>query len=102
MSMESSKIVKDNLFYVNKYFNFSPNFGLDIGKVWNYENSVEQYQAIGGTAKNNILNQIRQLEEWLRYSNYNFNDNNKNKDESLNSSKHFYTQTNNHNNTNNN
>ncbi|XP_066247981.1 argininosuccinate lyase isoform X2 [Euwallacea similis] len=44
----------------------SSHFEVDIGKVWNYENSIEQYQVIGGTAKNSVLNQIRSLEQWLK------------------------------------
>ncbi|XP_066155800.1 argininosuccinate lyase isoform X2 [Euwallacea fornicatus] len=44
----------------------SSHFEIDIGKVWNYENSIEQYQVIGGTAKNSVLNQIRSLEQWLK------------------------------------
>ncbi|KAJ8922674.1 hypothetical protein NQ315_007706 [Exocentrus adspersus] len=43
----------------------SNNFGVDIGKVWNYENSIEQYQAIGGTAKSSVLRQIKELNSWL-------------------------------------
>ncbi|RZC35125.1 argininosuccinate lyase, partial [Asbolus verrucosus] len=42
--------------------NISPSFGIDIGKVWNYENSIEQYQAVGGTAKTSVLKQIELLE----------------------------------------
>lgn len=44
---------------------FSNQFGVDIGKVWNYENSIEQYQATGGTSKSSVLNQIEKLRSWL-------------------------------------
>jgi argininosuccinate lyase len=45
--------------------NISPSFGVDIGRVWNYENSIEQYQAVGGTAKSSVVKQIELLENWL-------------------------------------
>ncbi|KAJ8952059.1 hypothetical protein NQ318_010969 [Aromia moschata] len=48
----------------------SSHFGVDIGKVWNYENSIEQYQAVGGTAKSSVLSQIRQLEAWFCKRNF--------------------------------
>ncbi|KAF7272088.1 argininosuccinate lyase isoform X2 [Rhynchophorus ferrugineus] len=44
----------------------SPHFEIGIGRVWNYENSIEQYQAIGGTAKNSVFDQINKLTEWLQ------------------------------------
>ncbi|CAH1122484.1 unnamed protein product [Ceutorhynchus assimilis] len=43
----------------------SSHFEVDIGKVWNYENSIEQYQSVGGTAKKSVLNQINKLKKWL-------------------------------------
>ncbi|XP_030766622.1 argininosuccinate lyase [Sitophilus oryzae] len=43
----------------------SPQFEIDIGRVWNYENSIEQYQAIGGTARSSVLDQIYKLDSWL-------------------------------------
>ncbi|XP_060528402.1 argininosuccinate lyase [Cylas formicarius] len=45
--------------------NISIHFDVDIGKVWNYENSVEQYQTIGGTSKSSVLRQIASLKQWL-------------------------------------
>ncbi|KAG5898616.1 hypothetical protein JTB14_020992 [Gonioctena quinquepunctata] len=44
----------------------SPHFDEDIEKVWNYENSIEQYQAPGGTAKSSVEEQIRKLEIFLK------------------------------------
>ncbi|XP_019866389.2 argininosuccinate lyase [Aethina tumida] len=44
----------------------SSHFSVDIGKVWNYENSIEQYQAIGGTAKQSVLRQLDELYDWLK------------------------------------
>lgn len=43
----------------------SVHFDVDIGKVWNYENSIEQYQTIGGTSKCSVLDQINKLEKWI-------------------------------------
>ncbi|XP_015904623.1 argininosuccinate lyase [Parasteatoda tepidariorum] len=43
----------------------SDRFEEDISSLWNYESSVEQYQAFGGTAKENILLQVEQLEQWI-------------------------------------
>ncbi|GLV34240.1 Argininosuccinate lyase [Carabus blaptoides fortunei] len=47
----------------------SNHFEADVSKVWNYENSVEQYQATGGTSKNSVLNQISALQVWLKEQN---------------------------------
>ena len=44
---------------------FSKVFAEDVADVWNYENSVEQYQSTGGTSKAMVEKQISQLEEWL-------------------------------------
>lgn len=48
---------------------FSKEFDADVAKVWNYENSTEQYQAVGGTAKSSVLKQIEDLYSWLEGSN---------------------------------
>ncbi|XP_044265841.1 argininosuccinate lyase isoform X2 [Tribolium madens] len=45
--------------------NISSFFDVDIGRVWNYEHSIEQYKAIGGTAKTSVVKQIELLENWL-------------------------------------
>ncbi|KAJ8927170.1 hypothetical protein NQ314_020446, partial [Rhamnusium bicolor] len=45
-------------------------FGVDIGKVWNYENSIEQYQAVGGTSKSSVIGQIEKLRTWLTKNNF--------------------------------
>ncbi|XP_046548982.1 LOW QUALITY PROTEIN: argininosuccinate lyase-like [Haliotis rubra] len=44
----------------------SPLFESDVADVWNYENSVDQYTAYGGTAKSSVEKQISNLETWLR------------------------------------
>lgn len=42
-------------------------FEEDVSKVWDYEHSVEQYSAEGGTAKSSVEKQINKLQEWLDY-----------------------------------
>ena len=43
----------------------SPAFEEDVQQVWDYENSVEQYQATGGTCKQSVLDQCLQLHVWI-------------------------------------
>ena len=42
-------------------------FDADVSEVWDYEHSVEQYTAEGGTAKSSVEQQINKLQEWLDY-----------------------------------
>ena len=49
------------------FFVHSPLFDEDVSKVWDYEHSVEQYSAEGGTAKSSVEKQINKLQEWLDY-----------------------------------
>ncbi|XP_067948161.1 argininosuccinate lyase-like [Watersipora subatra] len=44
----------------------SQDFGPDVMLVWNYENSVEQYTSVGGTAKSAVLHQIDAMEKVLK------------------------------------
>ncbi|XP_010158344.1 PREDICTED: argininosuccinate lyase isoform X2 [Eurypyga helias] len=44
----------------------SPLFGSDVSQVFNVVNSVEQYTAMGGTAKSSVTTQIEQLRELLK------------------------------------
>ena len=48
-------------------FIYSPLFEEDVSDVWDYEHSVEQYIAEGGTAKDSVQKQINKLQEWLNY-----------------------------------
>jgi len=48
-------------------FVHSPLFKEDVSEVWDYEHSVEQYSAEGGTAKSSVEKQINKLQEWLDY-----------------------------------
>lgn len=43
----------------------SPSFEEDISNVWNYENSVQQYEAYGGTSRESVRLQIQNLKTWL-------------------------------------
>lgn len=63
MSKQISKLL------LKKCVIFSSHFDADVAKVWNYENSVEQYEAIGGTSRNSVNNQIKLLEIWIESSN---------------------------------
>ncbi|KAM9526057.1 argininosuccinate lyase [Guaruba guarouba] len=44
----------------------SPLFGSDVSQVFNFLNSVEQYTAMGGTAKSSVSAQIDHLREQLK------------------------------------
>ncbi|OWF44901.1 argininosuccinate lyase-like [Mizuhopecten yessoensis] len=43
----------------------SPCFEEDIVKLWDYDNSVDQYKAYGGTGKVSVSQQIQSLSTWL-------------------------------------
>uniref|UniRef100_K7E159 Argininosuccinate lyase n=1 Tax=Monodelphis domestica TaxID=13616 RepID=K7E159_MONDO len=51
---------------VKELQSISPLFSGDVCQVWNYANSVEQYKALGGTAKSSVEWQIQQLRELLQ------------------------------------
>ncbi|CAB4000017.1 argininosuccinate lyase-like, partial [Paramuricea clavata] len=44
----------------------SPKFDKDVTGVWDYQQSVEQYQSTGGTSLNSVESQINLLREWLK------------------------------------
>ncbi|KAG8451781.1 hypothetical protein GDO86_003830 [Hymenochirus boettgeri] len=48
----------------------SPLFCSDVSEVWDYNNSVEQYTAAGGTAKCSVVAQIEQLRTWMKNHTY--------------------------------
>ena len=64
-------LLKETFKFVDAYFCFlfvySALFEEDVSKVWDYEHSVEQYSAEGGTAKSSVEKQINKLQEWLDY-----------------------------------
>ncbi|KFB46412.1 AGAP008141-PA-like protein [Anopheles sinensis] len=43
----------------------SPHFDETISRIWNYENSVEQYTVVGGTSRISVQEQIRVLRDFL-------------------------------------
>lgn len=45
----------------------SPLFDKDVNEVWDYEHSVEQYSAEGGTGKSSVGGQINKLQQWMDY-----------------------------------
>ncbi|KAK6166579.1 hypothetical protein SNE40_023235 [Patella caerulea] len=50
---------------VEDFKTIHPLFDADVNLVWNYQNSVDQYTATGGTAKQSVLIQIEKLQTWL-------------------------------------
>lgn len=44
----------------------SPLFSGDVSQVWDYSHSVEQYTALGGTARSSVDWQIAQVRALLR------------------------------------
>uniref|UniRef100_A0A8C0BDP5 Argininosuccinate lyase n=1 Tax=Buteo japonicus TaxID=224669 RepID=A0A8C0BDP5_9AVES len=62
---ESKGITINNL-SLDDLKSISPLFGSDVSQVFNVVNSVEQYTAMGGTAKSSVTAQIEQLRELLK------------------------------------
>nr|XP_021142621.1 argininosuccinate lyase-like [Columba livia] len=62
---ESKGITLNNL-SLDDLKSISPLFGSDVSQVFNVVNSVEQYTALGGTAKSSVTAQIEQLRELLK------------------------------------
>lgn len=52
---------------LNDLRQISPLFEEDVNEVWDYEHSVEQYSAEGGTAKSSVEGQIYKLQQWMDY-----------------------------------
>jgi len=48
-----------------QFVSVSPLFNSDITTIWNYQKSVEQYTAQGGTAKSSVQRQVTLLRKWL-------------------------------------
>lgn len=40
-------------------------FDADVMSVWNYENSVEQYCSVGGTARSAVLSQVEAMRQFV-------------------------------------
>lgn len=52
--------------YPDSFFLPSPLFSGDVNHVWDYGHSVEQYSALGGTARSSVEWQISQVRALLR------------------------------------
>ena len=59
MSLEITEIPLEDLQHI------CPHFGVDIAKVADYSNNVEQYDVIGGTATISVQEQLKLLSEFL-------------------------------------
>ncbi|XP_029106926.1 argininosuccinate lyase-like [Scleropages formosus] len=66
VSLAESKNIPLNQLTMDDLHNTSPLFDSDVSAVWNYTNSVEQYNTPGGTSKSSVTAQVQQLREWLK------------------------------------
>uniref|UniRef100_A0A8C0EAJ3 Argininosuccinate lyase n=1 Tax=Bubo bubo TaxID=30461 RepID=A0A8C0EAJ3_BUBBB len=64
--LAESKGVTINNLSLEDLKSISPLIGSDVSQVFNVVNSVEQYTAMGGTAKSSVTAQIEQLRELLK------------------------------------
>ena len=64
--MAETKGVALNLLSLQELQTISPLFSGDVSHVWDYSHSVEQYSALGGTAKSSVEWQIRQVRALLQ------------------------------------
>ncbi|XP_059685057.1 argininosuccinate lyase isoform X2 [Gavia stellata] len=66
VNLAESKRMAINKLSLDDMKTISPLFDNDVSQVFNIVNSVEQYRAMGGTAKNSVNAQIEQLRELLK------------------------------------
>uniref|UniRef100_A0A8D0XQQ8 Argininosuccinate lyase n=1 Tax=Sus scrofa TaxID=9823 RepID=A0A8D0XQQ8_PIG len=64
--MAETKGVALNQLSLQELQNISPLFSGDVSQVWDYSHSVEQYTALGGTARSSVDWQIAQVRALLR------------------------------------
>ncbi|XP_006889714.1 PREDICTED: argininosuccinate lyase-like isoform X2 [Elephantulus edwardii] len=64
--MAETKGVPLNQLSLKDLETISPLFSSDVSRVWDYGNSVEQYRALGGTARSSVDWQISQVRALLR------------------------------------
>ncbi|CAH2086541.1 unnamed protein product [Euphydryas editha] len=52
----------------HEYLAICPEFGAEeeLRKIFSWESSVEQYTSEGGTSRNSVLSQIREVKQWLQ------------------------------------
>ena len=65
VSMAEARGVELSALSVTDLQGLHPSFGEDVGKVWDFEQSVEQRNATGGTSRAAVMVQIAQLRAWL-------------------------------------
>lgn len=61
---EERKTTMDKL-TLEDFKSLHPAFTEDVAKVWSFESSVESRNAIGGTSKATVEEQIKLLKTWL-------------------------------------
>ncbi|KAM6986985.1 LOW QUALITY PROTEIN: argininosuccinate lyase [Aplochiton taeniatus] len=64
--LAESKNIPLNQLTTEDLGSISPLFSTDVSSVWDYQSSVEQYSAPGGTARNSVNTQIQHLRTWLK------------------------------------
>lgn len=64
--MAETKGVALNQLSLQELQTISPLFSGDVSRVWDYGHSVEQYGALGGTARSSVDWQIGQVRALLR------------------------------------
>ncbi|KAM6155297.1 argininosuccinate lyase [Rhynchocyon petersi] len=64
--MAETKGIPLNQLSLQELETISPLFSSDVCRVWDYGNSVEQYSALGGTARSSVEWQIRQVRALLQ------------------------------------
>ncbi|KAL2094602.1 hypothetical protein ACEWY4_009321 [Coilia grayii] len=65
VALAEAKSVQLNELTLEDLHTASPLFESDVSSVWDYSSSVEQYSAMGGTAKSSVLAQIDHMKTWL-------------------------------------
>ncbi|KAL2912110.1 argininosuccinate lyase [Polyrhizophydium stewartii] len=50
---------------IEQFKSLHPLFEADVAAVWDYERSIDQRSAVGGTSRQTVLDQVKQLREWL-------------------------------------
>ncbi|XP_062867408.1 argininosuccinate lyase isoform X2 [Trichomycterus rosablanca] len=64
--LAESKGIQLNQLTVDDLRTASPLFDSDVSSVWDYQSSVEQYSAHGGTAKSSVTAQVEHMRTWLK------------------------------------
>ncbi|XP_064461161.1 argininosuccinate lyase-like isoform X2 [Ornithodoros turicata] len=65
VALAETKAVGIEALEISETKRISPLFDEDLKELWNYEHSVEQYQATGGTSRKSVEKQVASLQDWL-------------------------------------